>query len=749
MFATHLLDISHSTNTFTDVSHDDTDDVKKYFFERWLNTHPNPSWEIIILALRRAGENELAQQISDTLQRDVTVQEDIVLELSELHSTFSSLSFRFKKAIKVLVQSGEVTLADLLLRIQDECYLDKSTHVETIDCFIQIILPHYHFLNCHLLLVLVDEFLNPSELLDKVQTYIDNIKVFKNNTKIKYLYQTLTPFTTKSPQEVPVTIRVQNTWEEHDLKLVETLLKTLFRLKDKDIPKLFRVIPGSLTIVLLFPQHIPPSLIEHSKHKIQFMRLTGIISLQIGDTYILQDEENDNYTFEQALIEATEAGNYEAVQFLLQQVCVDVNTQTEPDKELIVQIKKEADIYYTDENNNIESFKQDAGTTALMIACYHGNAGILQLLLENNANLNLQTNTGWTGLMYATLLGKSEILNLLLQHNADINIKKYSNGHTALAYACSTGNEPVVKPLIKNSADVNSMGNDGTTPLYIASENGHLPVVERLLQKKADPNTPRDDGATPLFIASQNGHLPVVERLLREKADPNTPANDGATPLYIASQNGHLPVVGQLLQDKVDPNTPRDDGATPLFIASQNGHLTVVERLLQEKADPNIPRNDGATPLYITCFNGHLPVVEHLLQEKADPNTPRDDGATPLYIASQNGHLTVVERLLQEKVDPNIPLDSGATPLYIASQKGHLLVVERLLQEEVDLEARFKQGQTPLFIASLKGHSGIVEALLANGADPRVKTQYGDTPLMIATRKGHEKIIQILKQCIN
>ena len=106
---------------------------------------------------------------------------------------------------------------------------------------------------------------------------------------------------------------------------------------------MFRVIPGSLTTVLLVPQHISQSLIEHSKHKIQFMRLTGIIILQIGDTYILQDEENDNYTFEQALIEATEAGDYEAVQFLKQQVCVDVNTQTEPDKESIVKIKEEAD----------------------------------------------------------------------------------------------------------------------------------------------------------------------------------------------------------------------------------------------------------------------------------------------------------------------------------------------------------------------------------------------------------------------
>ena len=678
MFATHLLDISHATNIFTDVSHDDEDDVKKHFFERWLNTHPNPSWEIIILALRRSGDNELAQQISDTLQHDVTVQEDIAQELSKLHSTFSSLSFRFKKAIKVLVQSGEVTLADLVLRTQDECYLDELTHVKTIDCFIQIISPHYHFLNCHLLLVLVDEFLNPSELLDKLQTHVDKIKVFRNNTKIKYLYQTLTPFTTKSPQEVPITIRVQNTWEEHDLKLVETLLKTLFRLKDEDIPKLFRVIPGSLTIILLVPQHISLSLIEH-KHKIQFMRLIGIINLLIGNTYILQDEENDNYTFEQALIEATEAGNYEAVQFLLQQVCVDVNTQTKPDKESMPKSKEEADLYYTDENENI-SFKQDAGTSALMIACYHGDVGILQLLIENNANLNLQTNTGWTGLMYATLLGKSEILNLLLQQKADTNIKKHSNGHTALTYACITGNVPVVQLLIKNSADVNIKGNDGTTALHIASQNGHLPVVERLLQKKADPNTPANDGATPLYIASQEGHLPVVERLLQEKVDPNSSIDIGATPLFIASQNGHLPVVERLLQEKADPNTPTDNGATPLFIASLNGHLPVVERLLQEKVDPNTPMDNGATPLYIASQEGHLPVVERLIQEKVDLEAKFKKDKTPLFIASLKGHSGIVEALLANGTDNRVKTQYGDTPLMIATRKGHEKIIQILKQ---------------------------------------------------------------------
>ena len=65
--------------------------------------------------------------------------------------------------------------------------------------------------------------------------------------------------------------------------LVEILLKTLFRLKSV---KWFKVVPGSLIITILAPQYFAQSIIEHvnTKHKIQFMKLMGIMSLRVGQT---------------------------------------------------------------------------------------------------------------------------------------------------------------------------------------------------------------------------------------------------------------------------------------------------------------------------------------------------------------------------------------------------------------------------------------------------------------------------------
>ena len=648
---------------------------KQDLFEEWLLTHPNASWEQIAMGLRRVGIRNLSFHSLDEIQ----IQEDTVRKLSELHRRFSKLSFECEKALKDLVQSGKLSLSDLALRINKERDIygieENLVEIKTVENFLLVISNYYHFLNYDLLVTIAEQFLDNTDLLQNLQINAANVDAFMDTTEIQCLQRTLEATVKKSKSEVPITIRVYQAWKRQKIGLVNVLLGVLSKTEIRNIPKLFRIIEGSLIIILLVSRCISLLLIEHSKHKIQFMKLTGIISLQIGDTYILQDEGNHTYTFEQGLIEATEVGNYEAVQFLLQQVCVDINAQTKPDTESIARIKEEADKYYTDKNKNI-IFKRDAGTTTLMIACCNGDTEILQLLIKNNANPNLQTNTGWTALMYAAILGKSEILNILLQHKADVNIKKSSNGDTALMYACARSNIQVVKLLtIKYWADINSKSNNGATALFLASQNGHLPVVEHLLQEKANPNTPMNDGATPLYIASENGHLPVVEQLLKKKADPNTQRNDGSTALFIASQNGHLPVVKRLLQEKANSNTPRNDGATPLHGACFDGHLPVVELLLQEKAYPNTRMNNGATPLLIASENGHLPVVKRLLLEKATPNSQAVNGLTPLMIASYNGHSDVVQFLLTHNADPNIKTKTGLTALELATAKGHDEVV--------------------------------------------------------------------------
>ena len=41
----------------------ETDDQKQILFDRWLRIHPDASWENVIMALRKAEENALAESL--------------------------------------------------------------------------------------------------------------------------------------------------------------------------------------------------------------------------------------------------------------------------------------------------------------------------------------------------------------------------------------------------------------------------------------------------------------------------------------------------------------------------------------------------------------------------------------------------------------------------------------------------------------------------------------------------------------
>ena len=55
VFAINLRGINEEDiDNIKEDSHDDTGELKQLLFEKWLDTHPNPSWGLVIMALKRA-----------------------------------------------------------------------------------------------------------------------------------------------------------------------------------------------------------------------------------------------------------------------------------------------------------------------------------------------------------------------------------------------------------------------------------------------------------------------------------------------------------------------------------------------------------------------------------------------------------------------------------------------------------------------------------------------------------------------
>ncbi|XP_071147006.1 uncharacterized protein [Mytilus edulis] len=317
-------------------------------------------------------------------------------------------------------------------------------------------------------------------------------------------------------------------------------------------------------------------------------------------------------------------------------------------------------------------------STPLIACCFIGDIDLVKWCIHHCVSIvNHCRNTDKVSPLYmASAYGYTEVVQMLINNKADIN-KCRDTGESPLFSACYNGHTEVVQMLINNKADINMCRDTGESPLFISCYNGHTEVVQMLINNKAVINKCNDEDVSPLYVACQKGHTEVVQMLINNKADINKCKNRERSPLYTACRKGHTEVVKMLINNKADINKCKDTGASPLFIACQQGHTEVVQMLINNKADINKCRDVGASPLYIAREGGHTEVVKMLINNKADINKCRDTGASPIFIACYEGHAEIVEFLLKHKADCDHKW-KGFTPLGIARRENHTNIVHLL-----------------------------------------------------------------------
>jgi ankyrin repeat protein len=170
--------------------------------------------------------------------------------------------------------------------------------------------------------------------------------------------------------------------------------------------------------------------------------------------------------------------------------------------------------------------KDDHGRTALQYAAAGGYTEIVELLLNNGADVNVPTNfpiidgTYGTALNFAAAGGHTRIAELLLNKLGDVARKdQYIN--SALYYATINGHIDIVKILLSNGAYVNNQEENGGTPLYYAAYYGHPELVRFLLSQGANVKARDFEGITSCMFASLFDYSEIVDLLISHGADPH------------------------------------------------------------------------------------------------------------------------------------------------------------------------------------------------------------------------------------
>lgn len=171
-----------------------------------------------------------------------------------------------------------------------------------------------------------------------------------------------------------------------------------------------------------------------------------------------------------------------------------------------------------------DSFKHHVQANVLHISAKEGSSKIAKLLIEYGADVNERygniksewiyrdyveedyaENKGPSPLLFAVMHQKLEVVQILIENHANINQS--------------------ADLLLQDHPDFKFYSN--VVPLHYAAVNGHYELVDMLVKNDANPNAQNGFGESPLLMAVWKGHLKVVKMLLQHGADPRQENNWG------------------------------------------------------------------------------------------------------------------------------------------------------------------------------------------------------------------------------
>ena len=179
------------------------------------------------------------------------------------------------------------------------------------------------------------------------------------------------------------------------------------------------------------------------------------------------------------------------------------------------------------------------GSGMLILALHHEHFDIAKNLIEEGADVHQTDETGnLRPLMLAAFHGQTELVDLLLKKGARVNDS--CDIGTALFFAASKGHLEVVKLLVSKGADINHCNKEGLTASNLAAGNGMSEVVDYLHEnaKPADDDevdeeesdefgaSPRKKNNTWLYVSIGGGVVlvggVVLLIVLRKRKGANT-----------------------------------------------------------------------------------------------------------------------------------------------------------------------------------------------------------------------------------
>lgn len=421
---------------------------------------------------------------------------------------------------------------------------------------------------------------------------------------------------------------------------------------------------------------------------------------------------------------------------------------------------------------NINTQEPTNGHFALQYAINWPDAGLVKMLVERGADVNLADTSGYTALIDAVRDNKPEyttIAKFLIEHGANV----HSSNDEAIFAAARGADHEVVQLLIGKGAPVNlhDAKNDGDTVLMTAAGGASVETIKLLVAAGADIKATNNENESALMKAVTLDHryspevrLPIIDFLLNGGSDLNGVDKSGRTPLlhavvqYMSEAGGvisHPEVVKLLLDRGADVKLRDNEGNTALLLAIEvrNESPDIVRLLLGHGVEINAQNSKGESALMVAAERRESEMVQLLIDRGADLSLKDVKDATALDFAVKQGRIDVARLLFAKgarssgRYETEEALTKATTnfALLRAATANDLATARKTLDAGANVNTRNQNAETPLILAVEFGYSlDIATLLIDKGADVDAVNASGETALMLAAARNNSDAAKLL-----
>jgi len=329
----------------------------------------------------------------------------------------------------------------------------------------------------------------------------------------------------------------------------------------------------------------------------------------------------------------------------------------------------------------------------VVVAASHGQADLLQELLEKGGNARAQGPHSAPAIAYAIGAKSLKTVDVLLQADPGLAKATYTDqqgvARSVLSGAIRLQQWEIAAHLLQAGADARAVDAAGGSPLLFAAAAASPEFLKSLLDRGADPNRRDIDGVSPLMVAATNGNLDAAGVLLGHGAWTYPLDASGNSALHMAKSNIKDPARAQAMVDLlIKAGAPIDGKNRPIDVdyleAVHRGDLAAVEAALTKGADINARRAgtiDNTLGSSVALAVPYPKLLVYLLDHGADMNACNPYGFNALDVAvGREGSAESVELLVARGMDVNHVTRNGNTPLYTAVNFNKPSMVELLLR---------------------------------------------------------------------